>query len=159
MPPNPQARVLAVDDDEDACEMLQVLLESHGIDAKCVRSVAAAKLALAVETFDLYLLDSWLPQVDGFEFCRQLRASDSHTPIVFYSGAAYDTDKQRGLAAGANGYVAKPDVEALIETISNLIANARTEVVGRDWEAARGPSPERASGSLSLSAHVSASGA
>jgi two-component system OmpR family response regulator len=80
---------------------------------------------IKAQSFDLYLLDGWLPQLDGFEFCRQLRKFDSKTPILFYSGAAYDADKQKGIAAGANAYVSKPDVEGLIETVVALIAKAK----------------------------------
>lgn len=129
MPPQFRSRVLCVDDDEDACEMLSVLMDSYGIDATCAQTTAEAWLRIKAECFDLYLLDGWLPGVDGFEFCRQIRAFDAITPIVFYSGAAYDTDKQKGIAAGANGYVVKPDVEGLIEIIMDLIAKAKADAV------------------------------
>jgi CheY-like chemotaxis protein len=59
--------------------------------------------------------------LDGFELCRQLRTSDPHTPIVFFSAAAYDTDKRRAIQAGANEYVAKPDIIGLLEMISRHI--------------------------------------
>jgi two-component system OmpR family response regulator len=131
VPSHTRSRVLCVDDDQDACEMLSVLLKMHEIDATCVRSAAAAWQKINAENFDLYLLDGWMPGVDGIDFCRQLRASDANTPILFYSGAAYGSDKKKGMAAGANGYVAKPDVEALIPTILDLIANAKAvDVVG-----------------------------
>jgi DNA-binding response OmpR family regulator len=105
--------------------MLTVLLHAYGIDATCVQSAALAWLEIKKRSFDLYVVDGWLPLVDGFEFCRQIRESDSSTPILFYSGAAYDADKQKGFAAGANAYVAKPDVECLIETMVQLIAASR----------------------------------
>jgi two-component system OmpR family response regulator len=129
MPNATRFRVLCVDDDEDACEMLSFLLKSHGIHATCARSAADAWLKIKTERFDLYMLDGWLPQVDGFEFCRQIRKFDSRTPILFYSGAAYDADKQKGIAAGANAYVIKPDIEGLIETMSDLIAKAKADYV------------------------------
>lgn len=72
------------------------------------------------------MLDGWLPGIDGFELCKQIREFDSVTPILFYSGAAYDTDKEKGIAAGANAYVTKPNVEGLIQTILDLIATAQT---------------------------------
>ena len=133
MPSNTRSRVLCVDDDEDACEMLSLLLKSHRIDATCVRSAAEAWLKIKAERFDLYLLDAWLPHLDGFEFCRQIREFDSNTPILFYSGAAYDADKQKGIAAGANAYVTKPDVEGLIETMVDLIAKAKADDVAARW--------------------------
>lgn len=133
MPPQTRSRVLCVDDDKDACEMLSVLMNSYGIDATCAQSAAEAWLKIKKERFDLYLLDGWLPHVDGFEFCRELRRVDSNTPIIFYSGAAYDTDKQKGIAAGANAYVTKPDVEGLIETIVDLIATAKADNIVARW--------------------------
>jgi len=128
-----RSRVLCVDDDLEACEMLSELLKSHQIEVTCAQTAAEAWPLLRAECFDLYLLDAWLPVLDGFEFCRQVRALDSTRPIVFYSGAAYDVDKLRGFAAGATAYVAKPDVELLIETISTLIAKSRANDIAAPW--------------------------
>lgn len=125
----PHFRVLCVDDDPDACAMLSELLKFSGIRCQCAVSAAEAWGMIQVERFDLYLLDAWLPELDGFEFCRQIRAIDSSTPILFYSGAAYDSDKQKGLAAGANAYVVKPEVENLVQTMSQLVAEARQAVI------------------------------
>jgi CheY-like chemotaxis protein len=57
------------------------------IEAKAVGTAAQALSMIQTERFDLYLLDGWLPGLDGFELCRQLRAFDPHTPILFFSGA------------------------------------------------------------------------
>jgi len=133
VPSKTRSRVLCLDDDKDACEMLSVLMDSYGIEATCVQSAAEAWLKIKKERFDLYLLDVWLPRHDGFEFCRQLRELDSNTPVVFYSGAGYDTDKEKGIAAGANVYVIKPDVEGLIATVVDLIATAKTDNVAARW--------------------------
>ena len=122
MPTLNRSRVLFVDDDEDACEMLSLLMRSCGIDATCVQSAVEARALIREQRFDLFVLDGWLPGIDGFELCRQIREFDSDTPILFYSGAAYDTDKQMGLAAGANAYITKPDVDGLIKTIADLTA-------------------------------------
>jgi CheY-like chemotaxis protein len=124
MPTLSRSRMLCVDDDKDACEMLSVLMSSYGIDTTCAQTAHDAWHLIKEKRFDLYLLDGWLPGIDGFEFCRQIREFDSNTPILFYSGAAYDIDKQKGIAAGANAYVTKPDVEDLIETVLDLIAKS-----------------------------------
>lgn len=118
-----RSQVLCVDDDMDACEMLTVLMSTYGFDATCVPSAAKAWVEITRQTFDLYVLDGWLPVLDGFEFCRQIRETDASTPIIFYSGAAYDEDKRKGIAAGANAYITKPNVERLIATMSSLIAH------------------------------------
>ncbi len=129
MPSNPRSRILCVDDDEDACEMLSVLMETYGFDATCARSADDAWPLIKTEDFKVYVLDAWLPRLDGFEFCREIRRFDSKTPIVFYSAAAYDADKLKGLDAGASAYVTKPDVEVLIKTLSCLVAKAKVDDV------------------------------
>jgi len=142
MPTLNRSRVLFVDDDEDACEILSLLMPSYGIDATCVHSAAAAWPFIRRECFDLYVLDGWLPGIDGFEFCRQIRELDSDIPILFYSGAAYDADKQKGMAAGANAYVTKPDVERLIKTIGELTAQARERQVDSPGDVQQLPAVE-----------------
>ena len=120
----PQPRVLCVDDDEDSRVMLITLLRLALIEAKAVGTAAQALSLMQRERFDLYLLDGWLPGLDGFELCRQMRAFDQHTPILFFSGAAYEADKKRGIEAGANAYLVKPDVDGLVRSIRQLVSDA-----------------------------------
>ena len=119
----PQPRVLCVDDDEGAREMLSELLKFSLIETRAVGTGVQALSLIEAEHFDLYLLDAWLPDLDGFELCRRVRALDPHTPILFYSG---DADKTRGLEAGANAYVTKPDVDGLLGSITQLVSRAKT---------------------------------
>jgi len=121
---NPHPKVLCVDDDEDSRLMLTTLLRLALIEAKAVGTAAQALSSIQAESFDLYLLDSRLPGVDGFELCRQMRDFDPDTPILFFSGAAFETDKQKGIEAGANAYVIKPDLEGLVGSIKQLVARA-----------------------------------
>lgn len=113
--------ILYAEDDKDACDMLDALLGFSGIDVSCVHTVKEAFQLSQNEHFDLYLLDSSFPLGSGLELCRQLREFNPQTPIVFYSGDAYETDKQKGLAAGANAYLVKPDSDTIVETIFQLI--------------------------------------
>lgn len=128
MPYNCRARVLYVDDDEDSREMLCLLLRSSRIEVEAVSTAAEALSSIQLEHFDLYLLDSWLPDLDGFELCRRMRHVDTHTPILFFSGAGYETDKQRAIEAGANTYVIKPDVVGLLESVTHFIPQAQSAV-------------------------------
>ena len=125
---NPQPRVLCVDDDEDAREMLGELLKFSRIETRAVGTAAQALSAIQTERFDLYLLDSWLPDLDGVELCRRMRALDPHTPVLFYSGAAYEHDKKRAIEAGANAYVTKPAIEGLLESVTKLVSVANCVV-------------------------------
>jgi two-component system OmpR family response regulator len=124
MPSNLRPRVLCVDDDEDSREMLSMILKFSRIETKSVGTAAQALSLIRAERFDLYLLDAWLPDLDGFELCRRMRDFDPLTPILFFSGATYDADKKRGIEAGANAYVSKPDVDGLVESIRQFVSHA-----------------------------------
>ena len=122
---NPQPRVLCVDDNEDAREMLSELLKFSLIETRAVATAAQALSLIQTEHFDLYLLDAWLPDLDGVELCRRLRVLDAHTPVLFYSGAAYEDDKKRAIEAGANAYVNKPHIDELLGSVTELVPMAR----------------------------------
>ena len=121
---NPRPRVLCVEDDEDAREMLSALLKFSLIETSTVGTAAQALSLIQTERFDLYLLDTSLPDLDGFELCRRVRVLDPHTPVLFYSGAAYESDKKRGIEAGAIAYLTKPDVDGLLGTVTELVSPA-----------------------------------
>jgi CheY-like chemotaxis protein len=120
---NPRLRVLCVDDDEDSRVMLVTLLKLASVEAKAVGSAAQALSLIQAEPFDLCMLDSRLPEIDGFELCRRMRAVDSHIPILFFSGAADGTDKEKGIAAGADAYVVKPNIDELLGVIEQFTSN------------------------------------
>jgi DNA-binding response OmpR family regulator len=101
--------------------MLSLLLTLSQIETKAVATADQALRLMRAERFDLYLLDARLPDLDGFELCRRMRIFDRHTPILFFSGAAYEADKKRGIDAGANAYLTKPDVEELLASITQFI--------------------------------------
>ena len=117
-------RVLCVDDDEDSREMLTTLLKLSLIEARTVASAVQAMLLIQTERFDLCVLDARLPDLDGFELCRRMRAVDRETPILFFSGAAHDADRKKAIDAGANAYVVKPEIDSLVQTISQLVGRA-----------------------------------
>ena len=102
--------------------MVSALLTFSQIETRVATNAAQALSLTEAEYFDLYLLEAWLPDVDGFELCRQLRHANPATPILFFSGAAYEADKKRGLAAGADAYVNKPDILALLRSITYYVS-------------------------------------
>ncbi len=125
MPSNARLRVLCVDENEDCREMLSVVLKFWQIEARSVATATEALSLIQAERFDLYLLDASLPDLDGFELCRRMRDFDRHTPILFFSGAPHEWDKKRGIEAGANAYVVKPDVDVLVGSIKRFVAQSR----------------------------------
>lgn len=114
-------RVLYVDDNVDACFMLSTLLGFSGIDVLCAYTIKDAFRLAENEHFDVYLLDNRFPDGSGLELCRQLRELSPQTPIVFYSGDAYETDRQKALAAGAQAYVVKPEIDKVVSTLLQLM--------------------------------------
>ncbi len=102
--------------------MLCALLGLIGCHASTAGTAHEAMEMIAAGRFDLYLLDNWLPGGGGVQLCRWIRESDPSTPIVFYSGAALESEREEALAAGAQAYLVKPaDVAALVETVGRLL--------------------------------------
>lgn len=104
--------------------MMSVLLDHYGYEAVIAASVSDALERARSGGLALCILDHWLSQGSGIELCQQIRAFDSDTPIMFYSGAGYRADIQEGLDAGAQVYLVKPDIDHLKPTIDRLIHGA-----------------------------------
>jgi DNA-binding response OmpR family regulator len=117
-------RILCVEDDEDTRDMMRVLLVEYGYEAVIAASVSDALENARSGGLALCILDHWITEGNGIELCRQIRAFDSYTPIMFYSGAGYEVDIQKGLNAGAQAYLVKPDFDHLKPTIDRLIDEA-----------------------------------
>jgi DNA-binding response OmpR family regulator len=117
-------RILCVDDDEDTRDMMGILLGQYGYEAVIAASVSDALERARSGGLALCILDHWITEGNGIELCQQIRAFDSDTPIMFYSGAGYRADIQKGLDAGAQAYLVKPDFDRLKPTIDRLIDEA-----------------------------------
>jgi DNA-binding response OmpR family regulator len=101
--------VLIVDDDADLREALAEQLELAGEFTAVQGGAGEIGIRLAQEQRpDLVLLDVDLPDLDGREVCRRMRASGVSAPIIMLTGASTDNDTILGLEAGANDYVVKP---------------------------------------------------
>lgn len=116
-------RILCVDDDEETCDMLTHLLGHENYEVTTIKAVNEALELARNESFNLYILDEWFPREGGLGLCRKLREFDPNTPIIFYSGAAFSSDKDEALYAGAQAYIAKPAVEELIATVHHLLSD------------------------------------
>jgi two-component system catabolic regulation response regulator CreB len=123
MPSNARLRALCVDESEDCRDVLSTALKFWRIDASAVATATEALSLIQTERFDLYLLDVRLPDLDGFELCRRMLDFDPHTPILFFAGAPFESDKKMGIAAGANDYVTKPNMDVLLRTIPYYVTH------------------------------------
>jgi len=103
--------VLIVDDQADSCELLAALLEGHGARViQCDSAQSALGVLTDIEA-NLLVADIAMPDIDGYELIRRVRRSHAALPAVAVSAYARPEDRRRALAAGYDGYCAKP-VEA-----------------------------------------------
>ena len=108
--PSDRATILVVDDEAPVRRLLIRTLERADY---CVLTAADGDEALRIAREHrpaLILLDAEMPKLHGFEVCRQLKQDDATgaIPILMLTAKAQDDDRQRGLAAGADGYISKP---------------------------------------------------
>jgi len=117
-----KCRVLCVEDHTDSAEMMRALLSGEDYEVTTAASIEEAMMLAANEAFDLYVLDRHLPDGTGLDLCRKLNQLTPDVPCIFYSGDAYEIHRRQAFDAGADGYVAKPDIDALIDAVQKLLA-------------------------------------
>ena len=101
------SKILIVEDEEAIADLERDYLEISGFEVEIAhRGDIGLKRAME-EDFDLIILDLMLPEVDGFDICRQVREI-KNTPIIMVSAKKDDIDKIRGLGLGADDYMTKP---------------------------------------------------
>ncbi|MGQ0763846.1 MAG: response regulator transcription factor [Acidobacteriota bacterium] len=126
---SPKGRILCTEDDPDTRELIRFVLNDEGYEIVCAESGEDALRLAHAESFDLLLMDSWLPGLSGDELTKRIREFDSATPILFYSGAAQNSDKESARAAGAQGYIVKPSgMDEVVAEVARLISEARIAV-------------------------------
>jgi two-component system, OmpR family, response regulator len=115
-------KVLVVDDEPNIRELVQVALNFHGCTVLTAASGKAALRDAETAEPDLIVLDVMLPDLDGFEVCRRLRARGDDVPIIFLTARDTSSDTVQGLALGGDDYVTKPfSVEALVARIRAVL--------------------------------------
>jgi len=100
-------RILMIEDDESLSAMLTEYLAPLGIDLSARATAASGIDALADDHYDALILDVMLPDGDGFDVCRRVRA-DSDIPILMLTARGDETDRIVGLELGADDYLPKP---------------------------------------------------
>ena len=119
-------RVLYIEDHEDTRELVTLVLEQRSYEVVTGSTIKSGIVLAASEKFDLYLLDSWLPDGSGLDLCRKIREFDKVTPILFYSAAAFEIDRNQALTCGAQGYLIKPSQPSeLCTMVTSLIESHR----------------------------------
>lgn len=123
-----QPHVLVIDDEPNIRDLVQAALRFHGFT---VSTAANGKEGLARardDHPDLVLLDVLLPDINGFDVCKQLRADDDNVPVIYLTARDTPSDTVTGLSLGGDDYVTKPfSVEALVARIRALLRRVRRD--------------------------------
>ncbi len=101
------SKILIIEDEEAIADLEKDYLELSGFEVEIENRGDSGMERALQEDFDLLILDLMLPEVDGFEICREVR-SRKNTPIIMVSAKKDDIDKIRGLGLGADDYMTKP---------------------------------------------------
>lgn len=122
-----KGRILVVEDDFDISNMLRIYFTGQGYDVQVAPRGGDALLLTRKQLPQLIVLDIMLPDMDGFDVCRELRTTTrtSHIPIIFLTQKDERSDKIHGLELGADDYITKPfDIEELKLRVKNHIERA-----------------------------------
>ena len=130
-------KILVVEDEKAISDILVFNLQREGYDTLAAYDGAEGLRCALEEAPDLILLDVMLPEMDGFEVCRRVRA-EKDTPIIMLTAREEETDKVMGLELGADDYIPKPF--SMRELMARVKANMRRTYAGEDREKAEAPS-------------------
>ena len=114
-------KILIVDDDKNICDLLRMYLEKEGYAVVMEHNGVDAVNTFNTENPDLVLLDIMLPQLDGWQVCREIRKT-SEKPIIMLTAKDETFDKVLGLELGADDYVTKPfDTKEIVARIKAVL--------------------------------------
>ncbi len=125
------ARILVAEDSRANQRMIGLILQKLGYDYEVVTNGVEAYEAIRTRHFDMVLMDLHMPQMDGMEACRKIRALKNETaamvPVVALTADVRPQVRTKVLEAGMDGYLSKPlDVPKLAEVLQNNLARARS---------------------------------
>jgi len=104
-------KILYVDDDPASLEMMTkwIALNEDSFDVTAVDSIDAALDAVGTCSYDLFVLDHFLPGGSGVGLCREIRSLGSKKPVIIFSAMRSQDNFEKAKRAGVNGYLIKPD--------------------------------------------------
>ena len=116
--------ILLVDDEPNIVMSLEFLMRKNGYQVGIARNGTEALAAIDQTPYDLVLLDVMMPDVDGYQVCRQLRQNPARaaTKVIFLSAKSQPADVQKGYDAGADLYIPKPfSTRQLMQKVRELL--------------------------------------
>lgn len=121
------SRILIAEDERDIRDLIAFTLRFAGHDVISTSNGEEAIQSALQEIPDLILLDVRMPRMDGYEVCRQVKATSQteHIPVVFLSAKGQESEVQTGMEAGALEYILKPfSPDQLAERVHTILAEA-----------------------------------
>lgn len=117
-------KILVVDDESDVADLVAYHLKTKGFDTETVndptQSIGAARSMMP----DLVILDVMMPEINGIQICRLLRADPAlkHVPVIFLTAKVEENDRVQGLESGADDYICKPfSTKELVLRVQNIL--------------------------------------
>jgi two-component system, OmpR family, response regulator len=124
-------RVLVVDDEPNIRDLVAVALRFHGFAPVTAATGEEAMRDVRTERPDLIVLDVMLPDLDGFEVCRRLRADGHDVPVIFLTARDTPSDTVTGLTLGGDDYVTKPfSIDALVARVRAVLRRTAAAAAG-----------------------------
>jgi two-component system, NtrC family, response regulator HydG len=121
-PRNAPPRILVVDDEPDACELLRQILESEGYDAIPETSASSALDRIAKQDFDLVVSDVIMAEMDGLDLCRHIVESRPEVPVILLTGRGNMNTVISALRSGARDFLTKPlDAESVATSVARIL--------------------------------------
>lgn len=118
--------ILVAEDDKNTRYLYQAILKNAGYSVYTAENGEAALKVMDQEHIDLVVLDVMMPKMDGYEFTKELRVSESSLPILMVSAKQLPEDKKKGFLVGTDDYITKPvDEEEMLLRIKALLRRAR----------------------------------
>jgi DNA-binding response OmpR family regulator len=127
--PSRRHRVLVVDDNHDGCDTMKELLEISGFDVSTAYDGTTALMAVQKTSHDALVLDIGLPDINGYELCRRIRAQAGQAPVIIaLTGWGQAEDKKAAERAGFDAHITKPaDPDVLCECLTKLLKERERE--------------------------------
>ena len=127
-----EQKILIVDDDENICELLRLYFEKEGFKVSIANDGRTAVDMAADNQYDLILLDIMMPELDGWQVCREIRKF-SEIPIIMLSAKGETFDKVLGLELGADDYIVKPfDSKEVVARVKAVLRRSAAAAAPQD---------------------------
>lgn len=122
-------KILIIEDEEAIADSLKIMLEGKGFEVEAVYNGEDGRDYALLGVYDLLILDVMMPEPDGYEVARQVRAKRCGTPILMLTAKSGLEDRIQGLNAGADYYLTKPfDTRELMACINALLRRQGNQV-------------------------------